>query len=76
MNSGNAKAGSLSPQFNRYFLDLTGMHIKKAQMAATQQLIDFNQISNEKTDLTHISSTHDWSSFYQLLPFHKNGLLA
>tara|TARA_Y100000994_G_C15450112_1_gene342232 strand:- start:42 stop:179 length:138 start_codon:yes stop_codon:yes gene_type:complete len=45
-------------------------------MAATQQLIDFNQISNEKTDLTHISSTHDWSSFYQLLPFHKNGLLA
>jgi len=45
-------------------------------MAATQQLMDFNQNSNEKTDLAYISSTHDWSSFYQLLPFYKNGLLA
>ena len=33
MNSGNPKAGSLSPQFNRYLLDLTGMHIKKASNA-------------------------------------------
>ena len=33
MNAGNAKAESLSPQFNRYLLDYIGMHMKKASSA-------------------------------------------